>query len=947
MQAPQLPPLLSQHQREDRVIVVPPPHSTSVNASSAHGVVRQLLRDGPLRPTAPRSAGGRGSSGGTGERRRVRLSEQRAVLPKEARRDPSAPLPVVTEKELTKGLMSCINRGLIPGTFDVSEALGGGGDMPGGPFSVAAADIRPHQEQFARRELLTADYGFAQVCNVRLDVQAVLNPVQPPRPPAPPAEPVDAAQQLESPDGKHLGDKQRDETRTYAELLDLYSLHEFVIRKGKTLTSTPEFESYQRSYSVLWGAIGSLIRLLEQLLGDFGIPLAYIDGKKLAKLAEIDMGTPSTEQLMACIANRDEVAPLMEVPGRRFQQGEKGFRAAAVKIQSVARMWLQKLRYADLKASNLAAVRIQRHWQIHQNHMHTRTVLASTAQREEQRWRQLMDRFVRDWGTIRQGPRLVVHLSSLSYTAKQCGTIPFFDCFQNSQLARLLDLADPDVEVVYISPFPIEQEALQYYTKILQMNGVQNVEGRLQVMVPENRSRLPSGLSLTKSVLFSQRHIKRLCSLTKGKNAYIVPGVVGKEDLAFAARLGLPMLGPDPATAPHFAGKSGAKRIFDAADVVIPIGAYDLFEESELLVILSKFIAEYQEYGRWLIKVDHEFGGRGLAYVDVRKLKCMEGDHRETEIPALRERVYVELKDYIGKRAKIVTPQLYPDWSAFIADFNTHGGVLEAVPPDVVSSPSANIFISPDGGVELLSVQEQVLSPAYCALGASFPQTAVPHAAIRDAALSIGGVCYQKKIMGHVSIDFVVFRRKGQLRMWAVDLDLHLTNNALAHKLFQFATRARVDAETGACSVAKPDAAGVVRAQPRSYVYSGLVYHPYIGALRHSVFFNHCRHRGLSFDTDERAGTLFHIVDTLLRGCIGVLCIGRGEAEPIGMLSDAMEFIQQQLSSSSCDDADTNFHYAAGAARGLFQRFVAERRALAGGRARRKSGGPSSVVLQS
>eukprot|EP00756_Hemistasia_phaeocysticola_P027353 Hpha_TRINITY_DN16114_c4_g2::TRINITY_DN16114_c4_g2_i1::g.5597::m.5597 len=941
-----LPPLLAQQQRDERVIVAPPPYSTNVSSSSAHGVVRQIVRDGPQRPAVPRNCGRGGPGAGRGERQWNRMGDKQPILPLENRKDPSAPLPVVTEKDMTKGLSSCINRGLIPSTFDVGEALGSGGTVTGGPFSIAAAGLRPHQEQFVKRELLTSDYGFAPICNVKLDVQAVLNPPPPPAPAPAAAVPTSAPASVtpEVDDKDHLGEKQRDETRTYAELLDLYSLHEFVIRKGTALTGTPEFESYQRSYRAVWGSIGSLIRRLEKLLAEFAIPLAYIDGKKLAKLAEIDMGPPTVEQLMSCIANRDEVAPLIEVPGRRFQQGDSGFRSAAVKMQSIARMFLQKLRYTDLKASNLAAVRIQRHWQIHQNHVHTRKVLAAAAARNEQRWRQQMDKFIREWHTTSKGPRLLVHIPSLSYTAKQCASIPFYDCFQNSQLSRLLDLADPDVEVIYVSPFPIEAEALQYYTRILQVNGVQNVEGRLQILVPENKSRVPGAISLSKSTLFSARHLKRLAAVTKGKNAYIVPGVVGHEELVLAAKLGLPMLGPDPATAAHFSGKSGAKRIFEQADAVTPIGAYDMFEESELLVILSKFIAEYQEYGRWLIKIDHEFGGRGIAVLDVRRLKCMESGQRQTDLPRLREKVYLELRDYIGKRAKIVNPLLYPDWSAFIADFNTHGGVLEAVPSDVVSSPSANIFISPDGQVEVLSVQEQVLSPAYCSLGASYPQTTVPHAAVRDAALSIGGVCYQKKIMGYASIDFVVFRRKGQIRMWAVDLDLHLTNNALAHRLFELSTGVRMDPETGTSSLVRPNPTGQMIKQPRSYVYSGLVYHPYIGALRHSVFFNQCRQRGLSFDTDERTGTLFHMVDTLLRGCVGVLCIGRSEADPIGMLSDAMEFIQQQLSSSSCDDAETNFHFAAAAARALFQRFVAERRAMAGGRGRRKSQGGSIVA---
>lgn len=74
--------------------------------------------------------------------------------------------------------------------------------------------------------------------------------------------------------------------RGYNELLDTYSLHQFIIRKGKTLTTTPEFESYKRLYSGKWGGIQRIIRKLEEFLSKFNIPMAYIDGHEVMKLAE-------------------------------------------------------------------------------------------------------------------------------------------------------------------------------------------------------------------------------------------------------------------------------------------------------------------------------------------------------------------------------------------------------------------------------------------------------------------------------------------------------------------------------------------------------------------------------------------------------------------------------------------------------------------------------------
>ena len=61
--------------------------------------------------------------------------------------------------------------------------------------------------------------------------------------------------------------------------MDIYSLHEFIIRKGKVLDQTPEFISFKRTYIHKWGAISYVIHLLEKLLTTYNIDLAYVEGK--------------------------------------------------------------------------------------------------------------------------------------------------------------------------------------------------------------------------------------------------------------------------------------------------------------------------------------------------------------------------------------------------------------------------------------------------------------------------------------------------------------------------------------------------------------------------------------------------------------------------------------------------------------------------------------------
>ncbi len=45
---------------------------------------------------------------------------------------------------------------------------------------------------------------------------------------------------------------------------------------------------------------------------------------------------------------------------------------------------------------------------------------------------------------------------------------------QNAQLGRLTWIASSDVEVIYVAPFPLSPDVVQYYTKLLQIKGLEH-----------------------------------------------------------------------------------------------------------------------------------------------------------------------------------------------------------------------------------------------------------------------------------------------------------------------------------------------------------------------------------------------------------------------------------------------------------------------------------------
>ena len=140
--------------------------------------------------------------------------------------------------------------------------------------------------------------------------------------------------------------------------------------------------------------------------------------------------------------------------------------------------------------------------------------------------------------------------------------IDAFSVKQNMQMSRLFDVrgmhicssctitlnsmktyshvTDPNVEVIYISPVTIDTEVLDYYHKMLAM-GPAGDEGkeRVHIITPEAVRHFPGrNMALSTLLLYSPKSLDRVKNLVAGREAYIVSGVVNRDDIAVADELG-------------------------------------------------------------------------------------------------------------------------------------------------------------------------------------------------------------------------------------------------------------------------------------------------------------------------------------------------------------------------------------------------------------------------
>nr|CCC89911.1 unnamed protein product [Trypanosoma congolense IL3000] len=707
----------------------------------------------------------------------------------------------------------------------------------------------------------------------------------------------------------------RDDVRTYSQLLDEYSMHEFIIRKGTTLRSTPEFASFKRMYSQCWGNIEHIVCKLEEFLKMYDVELAFVDGKKVAELATFQVeNILQREDLLKCLANHEDVEKLTRNVSQMYAVAGSGVERAAEKIQATWRMYHQRVAYQHLLDGTRAATVVQRAWALYKLHCTTRKALKALREKRLLQWKHTMEEFVKQWPEIKKSKRRIIHIPSLSFPRFHAKHVPFYLPQQMGQLTRLVDLRDPDVEVVIISPMRPEQEVLDYYLSLLDSSGIPDAKKRLTLLVPEEAKRLPGTLSLTRLTILSSRLMKCLASLGKGRHTYIVPGVIGPEELSFAIELNIPMLSADPNVAQAFGTKTGGQRLMKLASVATMPGAYGIKNSKELLTALATLMTHHPEVSRWLVKLDTESGSRGHAYFDVNRISMMKS---LTDGEWTFESALAELEQNAGRRARLISPLSYPNWDAYTKMFDLVGGCVEAVPNRIKSTLSANLLVEPTGTVSLNSIVEPMLAPAYTVIGCQYPfPKFVPYESIREAAINVAKAAYCKGVMGYLSVDFVIADSENSSRLFGVDVDLYLTNNAAAHTLACLASNSVWDEEKGEC---------IMKCESRklSYAYSGLIYSPLISLVRHKLFFTLCQRKGLAFDRQLQCGVVYHMVNVLTCGCIGVLSLGSERSIVARKLKQFHTLLMMELPKQSEHSGESNIIYFASAIHQLVRAFSA------------------------
>ncbi|KAK7010096.1 IQ domain-containing protein H [Biomphalaria glabrata] len=877
------------------------------------------------------------------------------TLPKANRVDASIAPPPVSDEDAKRGIFSLLERGLIPPAalltfdpspiknkslqlynpdekikfpaptddnsnwavvrFDTTSSVKDSKPLPVVPHTKSP-EVRSHSAKTWR----TSSASNNQVVKTSASVKTFEMQLQPFPPPTTPAS----------------GDNK----------LGSYRL---AIQNGKTRDNHAEFLAFKDHYYHSWGSILSVIQKLEEMCTLYVVPIAFVHGEKLVELAmeyELEK-SPSLAELLSVIINREDVEGIINRPGRKFQ-GANGKHLAAVKIQSCWRRYKERSQYLEYRRLKWAAGAIAMSWIMHIKMVRMKHQLRQTCVEQLEAFKRRAKIFASSWERIKNSHRVIIHIPSFGFSQSIRDSVNDLGMRQNSQMARLCDIRDPKVDVIYISAVPLSDETMQYYSKLLGLSSAVSssnsedqcdMSDHYKILVPEALKSFPTHhMCLSTLLKYSPRTLKRIKNLIKGRDAFIVTGVPHQDDLAVSDALDVPILCPEPEVAHLYSTKSGCKRIFASANIDTPPSEYDVYSLGQLHECLAQLVTENLKVQRWLFKLDDEFDGRGIAYCDVTQhLRCykwaLKEEHRYGEKwtkkwaqESAYIKIHAEIPDILTNYAQPFNTKIFPTWELFLQAFLSQGGIIEACPPsDNFTALTADLLIEPTGVVSLLTCGDQIHadSPFSC-WGLSVPQSSSEPSEINAMCMRIADACKSRGIMGYLRINFVTFidPKLMDQKIWAIDLCLHYSDNLALFRLMEYVTYGHFEPKThmfevklslqeNKVSKRRLTAQEEEQAQNtiRYAVMSTRLLHTNLSVIHYSVFFQMCRAHGIGYDIKDKTGTIFTLIDSFNRERLGMLTVGDNLQGALASFAKNLSVIHQEISAPNMQGI-TNFKNA-------------------------------------
>jgi hypothetical protein len=843
-----------------------------------------------------------------------RISRAR-VVPKATRHDPVANPVKITAEEKELGLFNIVNKGLISKDTNLTEIL----EFPSLQSRKIALNTfsSRFQSPVAEKKLFTT---ALETSNNKRKIQA------------------------ESPEVINIGDYGSNQTKKVKKNINSVIERYYIIVKRGKLKFNTDLINFKKNFSQKWRTMEEVLKQVEEYCKKYRYPKVIIDAQKLYSL-EIDEVKPLTpEKFKKCVLNYLEINKTMK-EFKVAYRGKAGKHLAAVKIQTAYRTFYAAKQFRNLRALNAKARFIQLYFRLYLQKLETKKSIKGVRQERLEQFQIRQKAFKEAWPSIKLKKRIEIHLGSLNPDPTQ----NFYYARQNAQLMRVFSLSDTNISIIYISPVPLHSDITEYYYSVLNLCQIPDVRTRLTFITPNHGISLKSQYSASKLLFLASNTISEIKDLIKDKIAYIVPNQVTDDDIWLTDLLGIPLMCGDPTKTNVISTKLGCIDVFQKSSIKTPVFISGITSPDVFYKKFATAVYENIYKDTWIMKINHESRSRGIAYIDVSKLKSVI---KLRKLDGLKEEhlteIHGEMTKLVPSMVKIVMVSLWESWNSFLIAFCSYGGIIQETPNlrSNIASVCISIYIEPDETIQYLCAVDRMQSREYLNTGMFFPQSSLPSSEILEISLKVGKELYSEGIFGHACIELIAFPdpyNDGGLPIyWGIGIKLAIGIITSSYLMFHVLVGGTYDILSGKyyiefeeqedeftivedlfgdnltnlLTTSKPTRNRSKYAEPsvikldnsyqtknfedfnkfdeRCYFFCWHVEHPDLRDLSIGGLFHMCRLESMTYSLETCKGSVFSIYETLDSHHFGIMGIGNNRQDSIRVLSETFTFILQQ-----------------------------------------------------
>ena len=535
--------------------------------------------------------------------------------------------------------------------------------------------------------------------------------------------------------------------------------------------------------------IDNILSNYKILLGKLNMNKAYIDSNKVLKLIEYyqnKMNSITNKDLILCLNNNDLMEKGYDINNENVLYN-KIKTAFTIKIQKSYRKHLAYMKYLNLKYFIFFLIKVQKYIKGRHIRKNLNEKLTSYKKQLHEKYIELFSKFKEEYNEIQKNPRIEIHINSLSYKGKynNCLTDKY-PMKETLQLSRLINLRNPDIEIIYIIPYELPEGIISYYFSILDKLGIKNINQRVTFLIPDATDYLPLNYSLSKLLFFSKKTLQKIKNLVKNKNSYIIPGIIGDIEEQLSLALNIPILMSPENNTDLIINKSSLKTFLEKNNIPFPISAWDIITQDEFYSSLVHLISSYPNINIWIFKTNYDRNSIGIAYLNTDKIDLINQFRHDLKLrktseekKIIKKNFLFELKKVLNKYVSFVYPNLYKNWNEYLIHFLSYRGIIECCPTKglsgIMGKPCIPIYIEPNGVINVLPSYEKINVDNFKNILNASPQKCLEENEMINLGKKIGNLLYKNNIIGYASVECITFHNGEKMLYWCVDIKYGFT----------------------------------------------------------------------------------------------------------------------------------------------------------------------------